>query len=67
MNRLKLLCDECVEVDEDPRPWCDCIVDVNGIVETCKGPCRQRAHGIDRHNRLNRLFPVKAFYDMEKK
>ena len=30
-------CSECST--EDPRPWCDCRED-----ETCKGPCRQRAH-----------------------
>lgn len=30
-------CSECST--EDPHPWCDCRTD-----ETCKGPCRQRAH-----------------------
>jgi len=37
-----LLCPECT-VDEDPAPWCDCQHD-----ETCKGPCRQRAHDPER-------------------
>ena len=33
-------CVECLtDPTEDPRPWCDCRED-----ETCKGPCRQRAH-----------------------
>jgi len=33
-------CTECLtDPNEDPAPWCDCLRD-----ETCKGPCRQRAH-----------------------
>lgn len=36
-------CEECVEPDEDPRPWCDCEPG-----DTCKGPCRNRAHDPER-------------------
>lgn len=32
-------CPGCIQGDEDPAPWCDCRDD-----ETCKGPCRRRAH-----------------------
>jgi hypothetical protein len=33
-------CAECLtDPNEDPLPWCDCRPG-----ETCKGPCRQRAH-----------------------
>lgn len=37
--RLLGMCAECVDGEEDPRPWCEC---ESG--EQCKGPCRQRAH-----------------------
>lgn len=36
-------CFECVDEDEDPAPWCDCLVG-----DRCKGPCRQRAHAAER-------------------
>lgn len=34
-------CRECLDGTEDPAPWCDCWDD-----ETCKGPCRRRAHDV---------------------
>lgn len=36
-NGTETHCFECTT--DDPRPWCDCASD-----ETCKGPCRRRAH-----------------------
>lgn len=36
-----MTCSECIYGDEDPRAWCDCR---EGEDETCKGPCRKRAH-----------------------
>lgn len=38
-HRPEAPCYECIEGDEDPRPWCDC---QHG--ETCCGPCRFHAH-----------------------
>lgn len=36
-------CFECTDENEDPAPWCDC-----RFGETCKGPCRRRAHASER-------------------
>lgn len=43
LSAAKTGCQECIEPDEDPAPWCDCRSD-----ETCKGPCRRRAHAAER-------------------
>lgn len=48
---VALHCDECC--DEDPAPWCDCRDD-----ETCKGPCRKRAHDPDRCPALAAWIPA---------
>lgn len=45
-NSALLHCNECVEPDEDPLPWCDC--GLGGPDERCDGPCRKRAHDPDR-------------------
>lgn len=36
-------CEECCD-DDDPVTWCDC-----GPGESCKGPCRRRAHDVRTH------------------
>lgn len=51
LAQTELHCEECC--DEDPASWCDCRVD-----ETCKGPCRKRAHDPDRCPTLAAWIPA---------
>ncbi len=42
-GRPQAPCFECVSIDEDPAPWCDC------DTQPCKGPCRLLAHAYTFH------------------
>lgn len=47
-------CPECLDPDEDPRPWCDCI---DGDDPCFSVQCRQRAHPPSRCGRRQAVTP----------